>query len=141
MEKKKIIDTFLHNCKILVNSFTNILPENDPTFYRLNKRILLAIQYDPLYVFSSMGKKLYEYRDFVYNENIEVESLMKKIKNENKIINPDETTEVILFIIKYIEEEFKKTENDDNKRFFRKLLSELLDGYVEYKYIEINKED
>lgn len=126
------IDSFLHNLKIIIKETSALLP-NDPLLYRVNKRITLAIQYDPLLVFNKVGEYLYKYRNFVYDATTE-RLLLEWDFTETEKIEPEKED-----IIKLIISQLKKcliSMDDDGRKFFRKLTCSLLDDYLEYKYIE-----
>ena len=132
-KKKEYIDSFLHILKILIKEGQNYIPD-DPRVYRVNKRIMLAIQYDPLTTFNTVGPRLYKYRKFIYDastEDLLLELDFEEAYNEKNKELEDTTLLVI--------SEFKrclKNMNDDQKKYYRKLVAELLDNYIEYNCSE-----
>lgn len=128
------IDSFLHNLKLIIKETTSLLP-NDPMIYRVNKRLSLAIQYDPLYIFNKVGEYLYKYRTFVYDESTENLLLEWKFEETKDIKNP-EIEDITILLISQLKMCLQKM-NVQGKSFFRKLTSELLDSYIEYKYMTI----
>lgn len=127
--KNDYIDSFLHTLKIVIKEGLNYIPE-DPRVYRVNKRIMLAIQMDPLFTFNKVGSYLYKYRDFIYDSSSE-ELLLKwefiEVYNETD----KEVQDVSLLVIS----EFKRcilSMNQEQKSYYRKMISSLLDDYIEY---------
>jgi hypothetical protein len=126
----KHIDSFLHNLKIIIKETSQLLP-NDPIIYRTNKRLLLAIQYDPLRVFTIVGKYLYKYKDFVYDATTEDLLFNTDFSKEVQNVKDTEVGEIALLLIDQIKKCLMAMP-DHEKKIFRKLTSELLDDYIEY---------
>lgn len=124
------IDSFLHNLKIIIKETSTLLP-NDPIIYRTNKRLMLAIQYDPLYVFNTVGEYLYSYKDFVYDASTEDLLMEWDFQKEVKEVGDPEVEEVAVLLIGQIKKCLRAMKEDE-KKIFRKLTSELLDDYIEY---------
>lgn len=126
----KHIDSFLHNLKIIIKETSQLLP-NDPIIYRTNKRLLLAIQYDPLRVFTIVGKYLYKYKDFVYDATTEDLLFNTDFSKEVQNVKDTEVGEIALLLIDQIKKCLMAMP-DREKKIFRKLTCELLDDYIEY---------
>lgn len=130
MTKMELVDSFLHNLKILIKEASTLVSE-DPLIYRINKQAMLCIQYDPSYAFNSVGEKLYKYKDFIYDDS--TESLLTEWDfNEVNNINDKEIQDGASMIIS----ELKRcltTIDKDKKIFYRSLFVNLLDDYIEYK--------
>jgi len=125
------VDTFLHNFKVLIKEIYAVLP-NNPNIYRANKRIHLLIMVDPRIIIEKVGEKLFKYKDSIYDDDIE--KLSKKINME---IVDTSTADLATLLV----EEIKiclSTLSENQKRFFRKLLCDLLDEYLEYKVLTIH---
>ena len=135
MNNKKygFIDSFLHTLKILIKEGNSLLPD-DPNIYRMNKRISFIIYADPLYSFTTVGQYLYKYKDFIYDAS--TEDLLIKLEFSEAYDDDDkEREEVSLLIIS----ELKKcliSSNEDQKKFYRQLVIDLLDYYIEYMTCE-----
>lgn len=129
-DKKNIhIDSFLHTLRILIKEAMTYVPE-DPKVYRVNKRIMLAIQLDPGLTFHKVGSYLYKYRDFIYDAS--TEDLLLKWEFKEEINNSEpEVAEVSTLVIS----EFKRCMikmNIEQKNYYRKMVASLLDDYLEY---------
>lgn len=132
-KKTSYLDSFLHTLKILIKEGLKYIPD-DPKIYRINKRVMLAIQYDPLFTFNKVGSYLYKYKDFVYDST--TEDLLIKWNFENEAENQDkEVEDVSILVISELRRCLSKM-NDDQKKYYRKLVSSLLDDYVEYNCCE-----
>lgn len=132
-KKYSFIDSFLHNLRILIKEVALLLPD-DPKIYRMNKRVMFVIQVDPSYVFNTVGSYLYKYKDFIYDASTE-ELLLKWDFTEVYDDTDKETEDVSLIIIM----ELKKCltySNAEQKKYYRQLVTELLDNYVEYMTYE-----
>lgn len=128
-KKNAYIDSFLHTLRILVKEAMNYVPE-DPKIYRVNKRIMLAIQLDPGFTFHKVGGYLYKYRDFIYDASTEDLLLKWDFKEEIDDTEP-ELAEVSVLVIS----EFKRCMvkmNTEQKDYYRKMVASLLDDYLEY---------
>jgi hypothetical protein len=128
----EIVDNFLHTLKILIKEINIIVPDN-PNSYRINKRICLAIQYDPLFVFKKVGENLYNYQKFVYDEESDDLLLQWDFKETKTIKDPD-LEDIVVLVISVLKERLQKMSKEERKRI-RSMISELLDYYVEYVYI------
>lgn len=127
--KNKFIDSFLHNLKIIIKEALTYIPD-DPRVYRVNKRIMLAIQVDPLFTFNKVGGNLYKYRNFIYDASTE-DLLLKWDFVEAYDKNDKELEDVSLLVIS----EFKRVMvkmNNEQKNYYRKMVANLLDDYIEY---------
>lgn len=127
--KNKFIDSFLHNLKIIIKEAMNYIPD-DPRVYRVNKRIMLAIQMDPLFTFNKVGANLYKYRNFIYDASTE-DLLLTWDFVEAYDKNDKELEDVSLLVIS----EFKRVMvkmNKEQKDYYRKMVASLLDDYIEY---------
>lgn len=127
-KKNEYIDSFLHNLKILIKEAKAYIPE-DPKVYRINKRIMLVIQLDPAFTFHKVGANLIKYKDFIYDASTE-ELLLKwdfvETKNDDKDVE-----DVSILVISEIKRCLLRM-NPEQKAYYRKLVSNLLDDYVEY---------
>ena len=129
--KKKYIDSFLHNLKILIKEASDFIP-NDPKIHRVNKRAMLAIQYDPLYAFNKVGSYLYKYRNFIYDATTEELLLKWSFDDETKDTTDKEVEDASVMIINELKR-CLSTMDDKQKKYYRELVSNLLDDYIEYK--------
>ena len=128
-KKNKYIDSFLHTLKIVIKEAMNFIPD-DPKVYRINKRIMLAIQMNPLFTFNKVGSYLYKYRNFIYDSSTEdllLEWNFVEAHNEND----KEVEDVSLLVISELKRCIQKM-NKEEKTYYRKLVSSLLDDYIEY---------
>jgi hypothetical protein len=128
--KNKFIDSFLHNLKILIKECMTYIPNNDPKIYRINKRIMLAIQFDPLFTFNKVGSYLYKYRNFIYDASTE-----EMLLNWNFVEVYDEDDKELEDVSIMVILELKKCMNNMNleqKNYYRSLVANLLDDYIEY---------
>lgn len=132
------INSFLQKLKIIIKHTTEILP-NDPVIYRINKRLLLAIQFDPIKVFNKVGEQLYKYRNFVYDESTE-KLLLEWDFIESKDISNTDDENIASLLISQLKECLKQMD-EKSKIFFRKLTIELLDEFLEYSYIQSTNKD
>lgn len=130
MTKFKHIDSFLHTLKILIKEASTLVPE-DPAIYRINKQAMLCIQYDPSYVFNSVGEKLYKYKKFIYDDTTESE-LSNWNFDEVDTINDKEIQDGTTMIISELKR-CLNTIDKEKKIFYRSLFVNLLDDYIEYK--------
>ena len=128
-KKNKYIDSFLHNLKILIKEAQSFIPD-DPKIYRINKRIMLAIQLDPSFTFNKVGSYLYKYRDFIYDSTTE-ELLLKWDFVEAYDENDKELEDVSLLVINELKRCMSKM-TKEQKDHYRKLVANLLDDYIEY---------
>ncbi len=127
--KNKYIDSFLHNLKIIIKEALNYIPD-DPKIYRVNKRIMLAIQYDPAFTFEKVGSYLYKYKDFIYDSSTEDLLLaweFPEAKSKDK-----EIEDVSILVISELKRCLMNM-NKEQRDYYRKLVSSLLDDYLEYK--------
>lgn len=132
----EIVETFLHNLRILINELKKILPMDDPVLYRANKRISLVIDFYPLWLFEETGKALYEYKEYVYNpETEEVVFTQNVFQKKVDIIQKSDVAELVVKVMEIIKKESKNV-NKEHKLFIRNILIKLLDDYIEYKIIE-----
>lgn len=127
--KSEYIDSFLHTLKMVIKEAMNYIPD-DPRVYRVNKRIMLIIQMDPLFTFNKVGSYLYKYRDFIYDASTE-ELLLKWDFIEAYDENDKELEDVSLLIISEFKRCMQKM-NPDQKDYYRKMVASLLDDYIEY---------
>lgn len=128
-KKNKYVDSFLHTLRIVIKEAMAYIPD-DPRVYRVNKRIMLAIQMDPLFTFNKVGTNLYKYRNFIYDASTE-DLLLKWDFIEAYDENDKELEDVSLLVIS----EFKRVlvkMNKEQKDYYRKMVSSLLDDYIEY---------
>jgi len=129
-DKKNVyIDSFLHNLKIVIKEAMNFIPD-DPKVYRVNKRIMLAIQMDPLFTFNKVGGYLYKYRNFIYDASTE-DLLLKWEFAEAYDEEDKELEDVSLLVISEIKRCLIKMDTEQ-KNYYRKMVSSLLDDYIEY---------
>lgn len=129
-KKHKHVDSFLHTLKILVKEAMNYIPE-DPRVYRVNKRVMLAIQMDPGFTFNKVGGYLYKYRDFIYDASTE-DLLLKWEFVEAFDENDKELEDVSLLVISELKRCMAKMDADQ-KEYYRKMVASLLDDYLEYQ--------
>lgn len=128
-KKNTIIDSFLHTLKILIKEAMNYIPE-DPKVYRVNKRVMLAIQYDPGFTFNKVGSTLYKYRDLIYDAS--TEDLLYKWDFVEAYDEEDkELEDVSLLVISELKRCMSKM-NKEQKDYYRKMVINLLDDYIEY---------
>lgn len=114
---------------MVIKEAMNYIPD-DPRVYRVNKRIMLIIQMDPLFTFNKVGSYLYKYRDFIYDASTE-ELLLKWDFIEAYDENDKELEDVSLLIISEFKRCMQKM-NPDQKDYYRKMVASLLDDYIEY---------
>lgn len=133
MDPKKYVDSFLHNLKIVIKETNNLLP-NDPVLYRVTKRINAVIHVDPLLVFNNVGTYLFKYKDFVYDKSTE-DLLMEWDFIETEMSNPNNENKDIVQIIIYNLKICLKNMDNNGKEFFRALICQLLDDYLEYTFL------
>lgn len=132
-KKNEFLDSFLHNLKILIKECLNYIPD-DPKIYRMNKRIMMAIQYEPLFTFNKVGSYLYKYKDFIYDSS--TEELLMKWEFEEALDNDDkEVEDVSLLVISELKRCMISMDNEQ-KKYYRGIVSSLLDDYLEYNCIE-----
>lgn len=132
MTSKKInehVNSFLHNLKILVKEAYIVLP-NNPNIYRANKRIHLLITLDPKMIIEKVGEKLFKYKDLIYNPNIDQIAHQLTFSED---IDPDSADLATLLISEITTCITTLTSNQ--KEFFRNILTDLLDDYLEYKVL------
>lgn len=128
-KKNTYVDSFLHTLKILIKEAMNYIPE-DPKVYRVNKRVMLAIQFDPGFTFNKVGSYLYKYRDFIYDSS--TEDLLLKWEFVEAFDEDDkELEDVSLLVISELKRCMIKM-NPEQKDYYRKMVSSLLDDYIEY---------
>jgi hypothetical protein len=120
------VDSFLHNLKILVKEAYVLLP-NNPSIYRANKRINLLINVEPKLIIEKAGEKLYKYKDYIYDASTEV--LLEQM-SFSEDITPD-TSDLATLLINEVKI-CLRTLTEDQKKFFRKVLCDLLDDYLDY---------
>lgn len=128
-KKNEYVDSFLHSLKILIKEASTYIPE-DPKIYRINKRIMLAIQMDPAFTFNKVGNYLYKYRDFIYDASTE-ELLLKWEFVEAFDENDKELEDINMLVISELKRCLIKM-NKEQRDYFRKIVSSLLDDYIEY---------
>jgi hypothetical protein len=127
--KKIIVDRILHNLKTIMKEAQSLRP-NDPNFYRAIKRVNFACQFEPLLVVNRLGKYLYKYKHFVYDENSDNAILDWEFSETSTISNP-EVADITILVIAQLK--ICARELDENgRKFFRKLMIELLDDYIEF---------
>lgn len=132
-DKKQIIDRILHNLRTTIKEAQALKPD-DPNFYRAVKRVNLAIQYEPLLVVNRIGEYLFKYKHFVYDEASDNAILEWEFAETSTISNP-EVADITVLVITQLKTCAR--ELDVNGRtFFRKLMIELLDDYLEFKYLD-----
>lgn len=128
-KKHEYVNTFLHTIKILIKEVSQYIPDN-PNLYRIKKRIALAIELDPNSVFQKVGKKLYKYKEFIYDESTEdflIQHEFPEVANENDKEIEDASTLIINELKKAM-----KVINSDQKKYYRQMVISLLDIYIEY---------
>lgn len=126
---REIINSFLHTFKTLIKELLIYL-NNDAEIVRFNKRVMLAIQYDPYNVFDNVGEYLYKYKHLIYNNSSD-DVLLSWIPEETKDKQLDDIAVILTNNLKIV----YKNLNESNRLFFKKLLVNMLDNYVEYVYI------
>jgi hypothetical protein len=130
-DKKHIyVDSFLHNLKVLIKEVMVYLPTSDPKVYRINKRIMLAIQLDPAMCFNKVGSYLYKYRKFIYDASTE-ELLLQWDFIEAYDEDDKELEDVSLLVIAELKKCMSKM-NKEQKDYYRAMVASLLDDYIEY---------
>lgn len=128
-KKVEILESFLHILKGIVKEIVEHIPD-DPKIYRIHKRIMLAIDYHPEFTFNKVGSYLYKYRNFIYDSSTEdlllqwdfVEAYNKKDK---------EVEDVSLLIISELKRHMMLM-NKEQKDYYRQMVVDLLDNYIEY---------
>jgi hypothetical protein len=129
-KKNSYVDSFLHNLKILIKEALNFIPE-DPKVYRINKRVMLAIQYDPAFTFNKVGGYLYKYKDFIYDAT--TEDLLLKWEFDEALDEEDkELEDVSLLVISELKRCMTQM-SKEQKEYYRSMVAGLLDDYLEYQ--------
>lgn len=129
-DKKNVhVNSFLHSLKILIKEASKFIPD-DPKIYRVNKRVMLAIQLDPGLTFQMVGEILYKYKDFIYDES--TENLLLQwdfVESHNQ--EDKEVEDVSMMVISELKRCLSNM-NPEQKKYYRKMVSSLLDDYIEY---------
>lgn len=133
---KTIIDDGIHNIKILSREMLKNL-SNNVNYKRLHKKITLYLEIDPLTAFIKSGEFLYAYRDIIYN-GIDDDKLLVKDFPEIREIEDTKDVEVCLLIMGELK--LLYTSDPSLRKFYKNIMINILDGYLEYIYLqEINK--
>lgn len=130
-DKKHIyVDSFLQNLRIVIKEALAIVPE-DPRIYRINKRIMLAIQMEPGLTINKVGELLYKYKDFIYDAS--TEDLMFQWDFSKEIITDSKETEDVALMVMFELKRALQSMSLDQRKYYRAMIISLLDDYLEYK--------
>lgn len=129
-EKHEHGDRFIHDLRILIKEAMTFIPE-DPRIYRVNKRIMLAIQVEPGIVINKVGELLYKYRDFIYDASTE-DLLIQWDFSKDIIADDKESEDVSILVISELKRALQAM-TDTQKKYYRETIINLLDSYLEYK--------
>ncbi len=106
---------------------------NDAVIYRVKKRILLAVDLDPIRIINTVGPRLYHYREQIYAGDDEFFVHNKELEQIARS-KADETT----YIIPKIKEAWRVA-GEAEKSSYRDSVRDLLDAYVEFLTLNIPK--
>lgn len=127
-EDKKIIDKGLRFINILVKNLANDL-KTSPELQRTQKRINLAIQYDPLTSFNTVGRFLFKYKDLVHSELSDDNDIL--VRDFPEVYNSNTDIDANLLIMAELKLLYKDSDKQTRKDY-RDLLVNILDLYLDY---------
>jgi hypothetical protein len=135
-------EAFNRDLKTLTRDVAARYPE-DATIFRAEKRVMLVIDTDPLYVIDLVGKYLYDYRTQVYaleSGGAEAEQFFLKNEYDSELqagVNREKVD-----LVNYIMPKMKECVNvlsEEEKAEYKRLVVSLLDNYVEYLSARVQK--
>lgn len=132
MSDKKVIEVvnaFNRKIKLLTLDLNNKFP-NDAKINRAYRRILLAIDTDPIFVLNNVGAYLYKYRDKIVEGN-DTFFITNDYDEDIKAGKVEEKQKEVQYIMPKIKEAWK-IETKENKDKYKETVKELLMDYAQY---------
>jgi hypothetical protein len=128
-------EAFNRDLKILTRDVTERYPD-DATIKRAEKRIMLVVDTDPLYVIDLVGAYLLSYKDQIYalesgNQGAEEFFLESSYDSEIRAGVDKEKVDLVSYIMPKMKECVRTLAEDEKADYKRRVVS-LLDNYVEY---------
>lgn len=136
------VEAFNRDLKTLTRDVVERYPE-DATIYRAEKRVMLAINADPLFVINSVGQYLFAYRDQIYaleSGGMDAERFFLDSSYDSEIregVNKEK-----IDLVNYIMPKMKECVlglDGDEKAAYKRLVVSLLDNYIEYLTAKLKK--
>jgi hypothetical protein len=136
------VEQFNSDLKTLVRDVASRYPE-DPNIYRAEKRVMLVIGTDPLYVIDLVGKYLFTYKDQVYaleQDGAEAEKFFLDNGYDTEILAgvDQDKVDLVNYIMPKLKECVRALEADEKAEYKSRVVS-LLDNYVEYLAARLQK--
>ena len=136
--KLKIVEHFNHTLKLLTCDLAKRYP-SDAIIARAKKRALLVVAMKPMFAINKVGAKLYTYRDQIYNLNGDGVNFFLSNTFEDEVRNCDPAK---LDMISYIIPKAKECAQSlppDEMEVYKSLIVSLLDDYIEYLALSLNR--
>lgn len=136
--KVKIVEHFNHTLKLLTCDLAKRYPD-DAIVARAKKRALLVVSLKPMYPINKVGAYLYNYRDQIYNFNDSTINFFIENTFENEVRNCDPAkVDMISYIIPKAKE-CALSLPPAEMEVYKSLIVSLLDDYIEYLAISLNR--